>query len=220
MFLVNNPICRKSNIVVQNLKDELLIYDLKINKAYCLNETSALAWQLSDGTNSVSKISNLMSRKLKILVSEDLVWLALNELRKDDLLENGEEFSNHFGGLTRREVIRKVGFASMVVLPIISSLVAPSAAMAQSGCLADHAPCTPGGNCCSGACQVNTSPTNFACCVPTGTFNLTPGTPFCHPTDCSLLAGIVCCSGSASLVAPNPTACTDPNLTCVCDPHP
>ena len=33
----NPPKCRKNDIVTQDLKGELLIYDLTINKAYCLN---------------------------------------------------------------------------------------------------------------------------------------------------------------------------------------
>jgi hypothetical protein len=37
------PISRQQNIVVQDLGSEVLIYDLTINKAFCLNETSALS---------------------------------------------------------------------------------------------------------------------------------------------------------------------------------
>jgi hypothetical protein len=128
------PVSRKSNVVVHELEDEILIYDLNINKAFCLNQTSALIYQLCDGKNSVADISKLMSVKLKTLVSEDLVRLALEDFKKDNLLENGEELSSHFAGLSRREAIRKVGLASMITLPIIFSLVAPTAAMGQSTC--------------------------------------------------------------------------------------
>ena len=71
------PSARKSDIVTQDSLDETLIYDLKTNKAFCLNETSALVWQLCNGRNSVSEISDAMSVQLKTLVSEDLVWLAV-----------------------------------------------------------------------------------------------------------------------------------------------
>jgi hypothetical protein len=45
-MLKNNikPISRKSHIVVQYFGNEILIYDLTENKAFCLNETSALVW--------------------------------------------------------------------------------------------------------------------------------------------------------------------------------
>lgn len=130
--MTNKPISRKANIVVQNLENEVLIYDLTINKAFCLNQTAGLVYQLCDGKRTVAEISDLMSIELKTLVSEDFVWLALDGLKKDGLLENADELTNHFGGLTRREIVKKVGLASMATLPLISSVVAPSAVMAQS----------------------------------------------------------------------------------------
>ena len=134
--MTNKPISRKANIVVQDLENEVLIYDLTINKAYCLNRTAALVYQLCDGKRTVAEISDLMSKELKILVSEDFVWLAIDGLKKDGLLENADDLANHFVGMNRREVVKKVGLASMVMLPLISSVVAPSAVMAQSGGIA------------------------------------------------------------------------------------
>ena len=128
----NIPKARENDLVVQELKDEVLIYDLKINKAYCLNETSAAIWNLCDGHNSVSDISRKLSNRLKQLVTDDLVYLALDQLKTDELLSKSDELEIKFNGLSRREAIRKVGLASMVALPIIASLVAPTAAMAQS----------------------------------------------------------------------------------------
>ena len=40
----NNPRRRKDEIIVQELNGEVLIYDLKSNKAICLNEVSSLVW--------------------------------------------------------------------------------------------------------------------------------------------------------------------------------
>lgn len=132
------PVSRTSDIVVQNFDNEVLIYDLTENKAFSLNETSALVWQLCDGHKTVSEIAKSLSEKLKSPISEDFVMLALEQLKRDNLLENASEVSTDFGGLSRREVIRKVGFASLVALPVISSLVAPLAVQAASAC---------GGNC-------------------------------------------------------------------------
>jgi hypothetical protein len=172
IFMTNYPQNRKANIVVQDLENEILIYDLSINKAYCLNQTSALVFQFCDGNSSVAEISDAMSIKLKTLVSEDLVWLAIEGLKKDNLIENEAEVPNHFVGLSRREVVKRVGLASMVILPIISSIVAPSAANAQSGCVANGGTATynqPGGavepclaslqaQCCSGNYVGNGNP--------------------------------------------------------------
>jgi hypothetical protein len=127
------PICRKTDIVVQEIESEFLIYDLKINKAYCLNETSAMVYQLCDGKRTVAEISDLMSSRLNALVSEDFVYLALRELERENLLEDNQQFEDKFAGMNRREIVKKVGLTSMIALPLISSVIAPPAASAQSG---------------------------------------------------------------------------------------
>ena len=65
------PISKKQNIVVQDLEKELLVYDLQTNKAFCLNETSAIVFQLCNGKRTVTEIADALSVKLKTLVSED-----------------------------------------------------------------------------------------------------------------------------------------------------
>jgi hypothetical protein len=47
------PLARREKLVVQNLGDETLIYDLDENRAYCLNETAARVWQFCDGEKTV-----------------------------------------------------------------------------------------------------------------------------------------------------------------------
>ena len=126
------PKARKENLVVQELDGEVLIYDLNTNKAFSLNETSSLVWQLCDGDNSVSEISESIGRKLDSPANEDLVWLALDQLKKEKLIANAEEVVSNFTGMSRREVIKKVGLGTMIALPLVSSLVAPTAVSAQS----------------------------------------------------------------------------------------
>jgi len=171
-YMNNYPISRKANIVVQELESELLVYDLSINKAFCLNKTSALVYHLCDGRRTVEGIRNELSERLKMLINEDLIWLALDGLKKDNLLENSERFEIDFDGLSRRQIIRRIGLASMVLLPSVSSLIAPSAAMAQSGPtnLGLTAACTSPLQCTSGNCFNNTK-----CCVPGTVRGVNPG---------------------------------------------
>jgi Coenzyme PQQ synthesis protein D (PqqD) len=129
------PISRKDNIIVQELNGEVLLYDLNIDKAFCLNETSALVWDLCDGKNSVSEISQAIGKKLKVPANEDLVWLALDQLKAENLVETGLKAS-YFEGMNRRDVIKKVGLATMIALPVVASVVAPRAVHALSGCAA------------------------------------------------------------------------------------
>ena len=36
------PVARKEGLVIQETSNEVLVYDLTINKAFCLNQTSAI----------------------------------------------------------------------------------------------------------------------------------------------------------------------------------
>ncbi len=58
------PKARKENLVVQELDGEVLIYDLNTNKAFCLNEASALVWQACDGNKDVSEIRKSLGKQL------------------------------------------------------------------------------------------------------------------------------------------------------------
>ncbi|MBX7170093.1 MAG: PqqD family protein [Pyrinomonadaceae bacterium] len=134
MNLNSYPLSRKDNLVVQESADEVLLYDFNSNRAYCLNETSAVVWELCDGKSSVADINQKLSQKLNQQTSEELVWLALDQLKKEKLLSNHEEIKIDYKGLSRRDAIRKVGIASLVALPLILSLHTPVAATASSVC--------------------------------------------------------------------------------------
>ncbi|MBC7898460.1 MAG: PqqD family protein [Saprospiraceae bacterium] len=127
-----NPVARKNDLVVQEVTDEVLVYDLSSNKAHCLNQTAAMVWKSCDGTNSVTDIARLVGSEAGGHISEDVVWLAIDQLNESDLLE--QELRSSFAGQSRREVIKKIGLASMIGLPIIASLVAPSNVLAVGSC--------------------------------------------------------------------------------------
>jgi hypothetical protein len=126
------PTARKNGLVVQEMPDELLIYDTENNKAHCLNQTAAFVWKSSDGNRSVTDISDLYSMESGNKMTEDLVWLAIDQLSENDLLE--KEIKSAFAGQSRRDVIKKIGFASVIAFPVVASLVAPKNAMAAASC--------------------------------------------------------------------------------------
>lgn len=128
------PIARKENLVIQQADDELLVYDLDSNKAICLNRTSALIWENCDGKKDFQQLAIVIESKLGELVGEDFVEFAIDQLKKENLIENHNEVITDFNGLSRREVIKKIGFTSLVAFPIIASLTAPNAANAASTC--------------------------------------------------------------------------------------
>jgi hypothetical protein len=175
------PLSRQDGLVVQNLSDEVLIYDLKTNKAFCLNETSALVWNLCDGKKSVVEISQTISRKLNSAISEDFVWLAIDQLKKENLLSNGSQIKPDFNGLSRREAIRKIGLTSMIALPVVTSLIAPRAVDAAS-------PSTCSGSCRCSTGNINSSAATFCRTVLGGNSQCdNRGNATC---DCLVVAGI------------------------------
>jgi hypothetical protein len=173
------PLSRKDNIVVQELDGEVMIYDLAKDKAFCLNETSALVWQACDGSRSVTEISEFVSNKLNSPASDDLVWFAIDELKKENLIETNIVSSEYFEGMSRRQVIKKVGLSTLLAIPVIAALSAPVAAQTTSIC-APFGTCNcvmavfmtdeTGGTCNSGACMTNG--TGCICadiiCIPNG----------------------------------------------------
>lgn len=126
------PIARKNDLVTQEVPDELLVYDLVNNKAHCLNQTAAAVWRSCDGTKSVSDLAQIVSTESGQTVNDDFVWLAIDQLAASELLENDVRSANY--GQSRRDVIKKIGLASVIGLPLIVSLIAPQNALAATSC--------------------------------------------------------------------------------------
>ena len=95
------PKAQVADIVVQDLKDEVLIYDLQTHKAYNLNETSAIVYKACDGETEFAEL------KRRYNFTVDLICLALDGLKKNDLISDCEA-GNYFKELSRREAIRLV----------------------------------------------------------------------------------------------------------------
>jgi hypothetical protein len=149
----NNPMARQTGLVVQDMPDEVLVYDLDSNKAHCLNQSAAMVWKSCDGTNSVADIVRQFDGK----VTEDFVWLAIDQLSENGLLAN--EIAPRFKGQSRRQVLKTIGLASMVALPVIASIVAPSNALGAVNCR-----CTGPSDC----TNLTTCPSQVNC-TPAGT---------------------------------------------------
>lgn len=132
-----NPIARQEGLVIQEMPNEVLVYDTNTNKAHCLNQTAAFIWKSCDGKNSVTDISKLVGSEFGGAVNDDFVWLAIDQLNKDNLLQG--EVNSKFEGVSRREVIRKIGLASVIALPVVASLAVPNTVLAVASCA--NVPC-------------------------------------------------------------------------------
>jgi hypothetical protein len=148
-----NPMARQNGLVVQEMPDEVLVYDLDTNKAHCLNQSAAFVWKSCDGTRSVGDIVRQFEANGNGKVTEDFVWLAIDQLNENGLLDG--EVAPRFAGQSRRQVLKTVGLASMVALPVIASLVAPKNALGAVSCSCPDGTCPAGcpTTCVGGACS-------------------------------------------------------------------
>lgn len=144
------PSARKSKLVVRELAEEVLVYDEETHRAHCLNRTAALVWEHCDGKTPVSGIAERVGGRLSSRVSEDLVWLALDQLAEFDLLTSDAARPAPPNLISRRKMIRRLGLAAAISLPLITSVVSPTAAQAQSPC--NESNCPPPRCCSAGLC--------------------------------------------------------------------
>ncbi len=120
------------------------------DKAICLNETSRAVWKFCDGKRTIEEITQEVSREFRKPVAEEIIWLAVDQLKEENLIANKSELKGRFNGLTRRELIGKAAMASAIALPLISSVIAPKAVDAQTQTCTSGVCIAPGQNLCAG----------------------------------------------------------------------
>src|SRR5215207_7627235 len=107
------PRARRSKLVVRELADETLVYDLEGHRAHCLNRTAALVWGLCDGGNTVSRIAEKVGERLSARVPEEVIRLALDQLADRGLLapcDSRPAPAANF--VSRRAMMRRLGLAA------------------------------------------------------------------------------------------------------------
>lgn len=144
------PRARKQGLIVQEVEDEVLIYDIERKQAHALNSTAALVWKSCDGKRTVSEIQQQASRQVGSSTNASIVWYALEQLDKYQLLEASEQPPVARSGITRREFITKFALAAAVV-PLVKSIKVPGPSQ-NGSCVAWGGPCDPvtGPFCCPG----------------------------------------------------------------------
>jgi hypothetical protein len=164
------PAARSEGLVVERLRDEVLVYDLEHDEVHHLNPTAAAIFDLADGQTTLDGLAARVTRRIGQPVGTGLVDETLAELAAKRLLEAGPYPD---AGDSRREVIRKaalVGAGAAAAAPAIKSIVAPTPAQAQSqGCIPEGQPCDPANNgedCCDPAgtsCEAEGPGGSFIC---------------------------------------------------------
>jgi hypothetical protein len=128
----------QESVSIQQIGTEILVYDERRHKAFCLNESSSVIWLLADGERTIAEIRAAASLQLKTPVDDDLVLFAIEELRRDGLIEFSS-VAEAAQALSRRAMLRRLGVSGALLLPMIAAVLAPMAAQAYNGCF----DCTP-----------------------------------------------------------------------------
>ena len=165
----------RTDLIVRELPDELVVYDLERHQAHCLNRTAALVFQHCDGRRSVGEIARMLGAALDAPADEELVWCSLERLEGAHLLRERPAAPAAAPRFSRREVMRRASVAA-TALPVVSTILAPTPAeAAASGCVAhdvtpcqnpasDGQPCDcAGGAFCDGTCAAGTCAGGAGC---------------------------------------------------------
>ena len=145
---------RTSELITREVGAEVLVYDRSSRKAHCLNPTAAFIWAHCDGQTTVDEMARLLSVEMKAPVVDDVVWFALTQLRNSNLLQDPWPGPAQMHRMSRRSLVKHLGIAAAVMVPLVTTIIAPTAAAAAT-CFPVAAACTADSDCCSNNCADN-----------------------------------------------------------------
>jgi hypothetical protein len=151
------PEKRRQGLLITPLEDEVLVYDLERHRAHCLNRAAAFVFERCDGEASVRELAGAFHEAGLGPAEEAVVWLALERLDKAKLLATPLGDARGASRLSRRELIRRAAVLTGLLLPAVTSVLAPTPAEAAATCVSN---CSgkPFGTPCS-----STAPANCLC---------------------------------------------------------
>ncbi len=128
------PKARQEQLLVQEIGDEMVVYDQTRHKAHRLNRTAAIVWRHCDGRKEVADLAGVLRQKLDPCADEDLVRVSLNRLETAHLFQEPVGISVQDRRNSKRRFLRHAGHVAALALlaPIVESVVAPTAAHAKS----------------------------------------------------------------------------------------
>lgn len=135
------PIARTENLFIQEVGNELIIYDRETNVSHCLTPIAVNVWRYCNGQNTAEDIISILEKELDISANADvdlkhLVNSSLDELERLSLIEKYLNEPSQTTPISRRKVVKTAtlvgGFAVGSMFPLVRSIVAPSPAMASS----------------------------------------------------------------------------------------
>jgi len=146
------PRARHESLIIKELPEETLVYDLENDKAHCLNQTAAMVWKHCDGKTTISAMVLQMSKELGEPIDPNIVLIAIKQLQARQLLQKEFTATGPMPQISRRNAMKALGLLTAASVPLITSIVAPTAAQAAS-CVPLGKACLQDSDCCSNRCQ-------------------------------------------------------------------
>lgn len=136
------PRARDKRLIVRELSEETIVYDIDRSRAHCLGPVAAAVWRHCDGRSTAARVAALVEAETGVGVDQATVWLAVGRLSDAHLLEVKVAAP---GGRSRREWLKG---AAVVAGASVLTITAPLAVEAAT-CVADctSRPQSPPGNC-------------------------------------------------------------------------
>jgi hypothetical protein len=122
------PDGRREQILMEEVGEELVIYDLQRHRVHQLNKVAAMVWMNCNGRKTIPEIRKVLQKEISPAVDEAIVWKALDRLGKVHLLQKPVSPPASVAGMTRRQMLRKFGTVAALALlaPVVTSIVAPT----------------------------------------------------------------------------------------------
>src|SRR5690242_16004274 len=116
------PKARQEGLVLEEIGDEVVVYDKERHSFHSLDPTTALVWRHCDGQTSIPAIATWLSSKFGS-TSQSVVWLALEQLQRARLLCDQMPPARMENRISRRDVLRTLKFAGLaLLLPAVRSI--------------------------------------------------------------------------------------------------
>jgi len=195
------PLAQTEGVLSTDFGEEIVVYDSRTHKAHCLNRSAAVVYRHLDGRTSMTQMVSHLRGEVEGAADEDMVWLALRELDRNELLAEPLEMAGP-QGLSRRALIRRLGIAAAVV-PVVASMTAPAAEaqVSATGCRRQEPDCEHFS--CDGGCACIKTTEGFRVCVVPSCVSPCDSSADCPPGHVCFASGkTIGCCGKGNVCVP------------------
>ncbi len=127
------PRAKQTRLVVEEMAEGTIVYNSVKSDLHSLNSTASFVWKQCDGKRTVAEIVRNFASEYQMPDSQEAVWIALDQLESNGLLEEALTRPVETHLLSRRGMLKHASQGALIALPLVTTMMAPTPANAQSG---------------------------------------------------------------------------------------